>query len=103
MTLFLLTSLAPSTIQRIGFVAATCTTTAFVPQLVRVVRLKTARDVSLGTFLLFSVGVLLWTTYGFFANDLPVLISNSLTLLLSISILFLKIKYDRNAIKELKP
>ncbi len=96
------TPLSPVVIQRIGFVAATCSTTAFVPQLLRVIKLKTARDVSLGTFLLFSFGVLLWTTYGFLAHDLPVLISNSLTLVLSASILFLKIKYDRNAIKELQ-
>ena len=102
MTLCVLPSLTPSTIQRIGFLAATCTTTAFVPQLVRVIRLKTARDVSLGTFLLFSVVAVSLKNYGFLANDMPVLISNSLTLLLSASILFLKIKYDRNAIKELQ-
>ena len=94
--------LTPALIQRIGFFAATCTTTAFVPQLLRVIKLKTARDVSLGTFLLFSFGVMLWTTYGYLAHDTPVLLSNSLTLVLSASILFLKIKYDRNAIKELQ-
>ena len=47
-------------IDNIGFVAAFCTTVAFVPQLLRVIRLRSARDISLGTFLLFSVGVFLW-------------------------------------------
>ena len=45
-------------VELLGFVAAICTTAAFVPQLARVIRLRSARDISLPTFLLFSVGVL---------------------------------------------
>lgn len=96
-------ALAPAIVERIGFAAATCTTVAFVPQLLRVIKLKSARDVSLGTFLLFSLGVFLWLVYGLYSGSKPVTASNAVTLLLSLSILILKIKYDRNAIKELKP
>jgi MtN3 and saliva related transmembrane protein len=90
-------------IERIGFVAAFCTTTAFIPQLVRVLRLKSARDISLPTFLLFSLGVFLWLIYGIYSGSRPVIASNTVTLLLSLSILFLKIKYDRSSASELKP
>jgi len=90
-------------VERIGFVAAFCTTTAFVPQLVRVLRLRSARDISLPTFLLFSIGVFLWLVYGILAGSKPVIASNTVTLLLSLSILFLKLKYDRTAMKEMKP
>jgi len=79
-----------------GFAAAFCTTIAFVPQLVRVWRLKHAHDISLPTFLLFSIGVFLWLIYGLYAGDGPVIASNAATLVLSLSILFLKLKYDRN-------
>ena len=97
-----LVTLAPKLVERIGFLAAFCTTTAFIPQLVRVIRLKSARDVSLGTFLLFSLGVFLWFIYGIYAGSKPVIASNGATLVLSLSILVLKLKYDRNAIKEFK-
>jgi MtN3 and saliva related transmembrane protein len=92
---------APRWVEWTGFTAAFCTTTAFVPQLVRVLKLKSARDISLGTFLLFSLGVFLWLVYGIYAGSKPVIASNSATLILSLSILYCKLKYDRNATKEL--
>ncbi len=81
-------------IEFVGFLAAFCTTVAFVPQLVRVVRLRSARDISLPTFLLFSVGVFLWLIYGLRIDSNPVILSNAFTLILSVSILILKLRYD---------
>jgi len=80
----------------IGSLAAVCTTVAFVPQLVRVYRLRTARDISLITFLVFSLGVFLWPLYGLFIHSLPVIAANGATLALALAILFLKLLYDRN-------
>jgi MtN3 and saliva related transmembrane protein len=90
-------------VENLGFVAAFCTTAAFVPQLVRVLRLRSAREISLPTFLLFSIGVFLWLLYGLYTGSKPVIASNSVTLVLSVSILALKLRYDRDAVKELKP
>jgi MtN3 and saliva related transmembrane protein len=90
-------------VEHVGYAAAFCTTTAFVPQLTRVIRTRSARDISLPTFLLFSVGVFLWLLYGLYTGSKPVIASNSVTLVLSLSILILKLRYDRNAIKEIKP
>jgi len=95
-----MTSIDARMVEDIGFVAAFCTTAAFVPQLLRVMRLRSARDISLGTFLLFSVGVFLWLLYGIYTGSKPVIASNLVTLVLSISILILKIKYDRQCLKE---
>ncbi len=94
-------ALEPVWVERVGYAAAFCTTTAFVPQLIRVFRLKSARDISLPTFLLFSLGVFLSLMYGIYAGSKPVIASNSATLVLSLSILYLKLKYDRTASKEL--
>jgi len=90
-------------IQDIGFAAAFCTTAAFIPQLVRVLRLRSAREISLPTFLLFSVGVFLWLLYGIYTGSKPVIASNAVTLLLSVSILVLKLRYDRRTLEELEP
>jgi MtN3 and saliva related transmembrane protein len=97
------TNLSSTAVEGLGFVAAFCTTAAFVPQLVRVMRLRSARDISLPTFLLFSVGVFLWLLYGLYTGSKPVIASNAVTLVLSVSILVLKLRYDRNAVRELKP
>ena len=90
-------------VQDLGFAAAFCTTAAFVPQLVRVLKLRSAREISLPTFLLFSAGVFLWLLYGIYTGSRPVIASNALTLILSVSILVLKLRYDRRALEELEP
>ncbi|MDE3103816.1 MAG: SemiSWEET transporter [Acidobacteriota bacterium] len=91
-----MTDFSRPSVEMLGFAAATLTTTAFVPQLVRVLRLRSARDISLGTFLMFSVGVLLWFVYGILSGSKPVLVSNGITLLLSVSILGLKLWYGHS-------
>lgn len=90
-----------SLVEDIGFAAAFLTTAAFVPQLMRVMKLRSAREISLGTFLMFSVGVFLWLMYGIYTRSRPVIASNVATLVLSVSILILKLKYDLDAKKEL--
>lgn len=88
------------TIDFIGYVAATCTTLSFLPQLIRVLRLRSAREISLGMFLIFSVGTALWLTYGLLAHSKPVIAANAVTFVLAISILVLKLRFDRDALKE---
>ena len=103
MTLLAQTTAHAISIENLGFVAAFCTTIAFVPQLARVVRRRSAKDVSMPTFLLFSIGVFLWLVYGIDIGSRPVIASNSVTLVLSLGILILKLRYDREASKELQP
>lgn len=92
-----------STINLIGYAAAAGTTISFLPQLIRVVKLRSARDVSLGMFLIFSAGTVLWLTYGLLSHSWPVVAANGVTLVLSVSILLLKLRFDREGAKlELK-
>ena len=88
------------TINFIGYVAATCTTVSFLPQLIRVIRLRSAREISLGMFSIFSTGTALWLTYGVLLHSKPVAVANAVTLVLSISILVLKLRFDSEAVKE---
>jgi MtN3 and saliva related transmembrane protein len=83
------------TVNLIGSVAAICTTISFVPQLIRIYRLKSADEISLVMFLVFSLGVFLWLLYGIFIRSFPVILANSFTLALSLAILVLKVRYDR--------
>ena len=79
----------------LGLTAATLTTCSFVPQLTRIWRTKSAHDLSYGMFSAFSLGILLWLIYGVFRDDLPIIVANGITLVLSVTILLLKISYDR--------
>jgi MtN3 and saliva related transmembrane protein len=77
----------------LGFVAGTLTTIAFVPQVIKIWRSKHARDISTGTFAIFSSGVLLWLLYGIRLGALPIILANGITLVLSLTILVFKLKY----------
>jgi MtN3 and saliva related transmembrane protein len=77
----------------IGFCAATLTTIAFVPQAIRAWRTRHTRDISLPMYIIFTLGVLCWLIYGISLNSLPMILANSITLVLAVSILVLKIRY----------
>jgi MtN3 and saliva related transmembrane protein len=79
----------------IGSVAAVCTTGAFVPQVVRLWRLRSAAEISLLTFLVFSVGTFAWLVYGLLIRSLPVIGANAVTLGLALTMVVLKLRYDR--------
>ncbi len=77
----------------IGLVAGTFTTISFFPQLIRVCKTRSTRDISLWMFLLFTIGVLLWLIYGIYLQQWPVILSNLLTLISAVVILCFKLKY----------
>jgi MtN3 and saliva related transmembrane protein len=80
-------------IQILGLVAGTCTSLAAVPQLVKAWKTKEVKDVSLKMFLLYVVGIVLWLVYGILRTDIPIIITNSLSLTFNVAMLVLKLKY----------
>ena len=78
----------------IGFIAAFCTTAAFIPQAYKVFRTQKTEDISIGMFVLMSAGVALWTVYGLLIESLPIVTANSVTLILAVYILVMKINLD---------
>lgn len=77
----------------IGLIAGTLTTISFVPQLIRIWKTHSTKDLSLVMFLLFTAGVVMWLIYGICVRQLPVIISNVVTLLMAIIILIFKFIY----------
>jgi MtN3 and saliva related transmembrane protein len=77
----------------IGLIAALFTTVSLLPQLIKVYKTKSTKDISTGMFSLFCGGVFLWFIYGVFVNDLPIIIANSLAFIQAVAILFFKGKY----------
>ncbi|MFA5780000.1 MAG: SemiSWEET transporter [Elusimicrobiota bacterium] len=77
----------------LGLTAGTLTTFAFLPQLFKAWKSKSTSDISLGMFIILCAGILLWIAYGFFIKSFPVIISNAVTFILCMLILYFKIKY----------
>lgn len=78
--------------QIIGYVAAAITTSAFVPQVIKVLRHKDTKAISLSTYLILAVGVSTWLAYGIMVESYPIIVANSLTLSLIIMIIAVKLK-----------
>lgn len=82
-----------SFVQLLGLIAGTCTTVAFLPQVVKTWKSRSAKDLSLGMFSIFSLGVALWLVYGFLVQDIPVIAANLITLMLASTLLVFKLRY----------
>jgi MtN3 and saliva related transmembrane protein len=76
-----------------GYVAATLTTLAFVPQAVKTIRSKDASSISLGMYVVFTVGLCFWLVYGIVLRSWPMILSNVITLALAATILRMKLRY----------
>lgn len=85
--------MADPTTDLLGSLAGLCTTVAFVPQLVRVYRTRSTKDISLGMFLVFCVGVSLWLAYGLRVGAMPIVTANAVTLALAGGILVAKLRF----------
>ncbi|MGB9748409.1 MAG: SemiSWEET family sugar transporter [Candidatus Woesearchaeota archaeon] len=79
----------------IGFFAGICSTSAFVPQAIKTIRTKSAKDLSFETYLLINLGLLLWLIYGILLKELPIILANGIAFVFAIIILFLIIKYKK--------
>lgn len=77
----------------IGLAAGALTTVAFVPQVVKIWRTRSTHDISLGMFALFSTGLVLWLIYGISIGSTPIVIANTVTLVLALTILYFKLRY----------
>jgi MtN3 and saliva related transmembrane protein len=73
--------------------AATLTTAAFLPQALHILRHKDTRAISLQMYVAFATGVLLWMVFGLLIGNLPIIVSNAVTLGLALAIIAMKLKY----------
>lgn len=82
-------------IEYVGMLAGFCTTIAFVPQLVKVLKTKAVQDISILMYFIFIIGLILWIVYGIYYSSWPLIIANFFTLLFASAILFIKLLLDK--------
>ena len=80
-------------VEAVGTFAALCTTLCWLPQTVKIIREKRTEGLSLATQTIFSIGLAFWCAYGLLLGSWPLMLANLFTLLLSLTILVLKLRY----------
>lgn len=78
----------------LGYLAAFCTTAAFIPQALKVYKSKHTKDISVAMFSLMTFGIILWLIYGIIIISYPIIIANLVTVFFAVYILLMKIKID---------
>jgi len=86
-----------TSIEMIGYLAATLTTASFVPQALHTFRTRDVRGISLGMYSVFVAGSGLWLAYGLMIAARPVVIANAITLALALGILWMKLRFHADA------
>ena len=76
-----------------GYLAGLLSAVSLLPQVSKTIREKRTRDISLGMYLIFSTAMALWLVYGVLISSWPMMISNSFTLALALTVVVLKIKH----------
>ncbi len=77
----------------IGYLAAICTTLAFVPQALKTIKSRDTTGISLSMYVIFTTGVFFWLVYGLLLVNFPLIAANLVTFVLSATILWFKLKY----------
>lgn len=78
----------------IGIVAGIFTSSSIVPQIIKTLKKKKAREVSVFMFIVMMTGNALWVYYGFDKSDVAIISTNFLALGLNITMVVLKYRFS---------
>jgi MtN3 and saliva related transmembrane protein len=76
--------------QLLGFVAAGLSAISFLPQLIKIWKFRSVKDISTGMYVIYTFSVILWLIYGIIIKSEPLILAEILTLILVCAILTMK-------------
>ncbi len=79
----------------IGSLAGLCTTVAFLPQLVQIYKAKSGKGISTVMYCIFCFGICLWLCYGWLLGEVPMMVTNAVTLVLALAVLTMKLMWRK--------
>ncbi len=85
----------PGFMDFLGYLAATLTTLAFLPQVIHTFKTKSVDDLHVSTLIAFTSGVFLWLVYGLHIRSWPMIIANAITLCIQLPLLVMKLRYRK--------
>ncbi|KAA0128950.1 hypothetical protein FY557_06890 [Chryseobacterium sp. SN22] len=81
----------------LGIIAGALTSVAMLPQLIKVIKQKNAKDLSWGMLIVLISGLSLWVWYGFLKNELPIILSNAFAVIVNVTLLIFCIIYKKKS------
>ncbi|MGC4100125.1 SemiSWEET family sugar transporter [Ferruginibacter sp.] len=75
-----------------GFVSAI----TFLPQVIKLAKTKSVKDLSSLTLFFLFLNVSLWLIYGILVNAMPIMLTNGIVLSMIIMMIYFKIRYNKN-------
>lgn len=84
----------------IGFLAGIITTFSYAPQVYKVWKSRSTKDLSQLMNISLFIGLSMWLYYGFQTNSGPLILSNIISLLELSAIIIMKYKFDKDASLE---
>ncbi len=82
-----------SSVETLGLCAGMCTTLSFIPQIKKVWTTKSAKDISVHMYVIYSSGLLLWTIYGSLIGSISLILANFITMIFALCILVMKLRW----------
>lgn len=79
----------------LGYAAGAITTLTFLPQVLKTIKEKSAKDVSLMMFIIAAINEVMWIVYGALKDDMVIILTNSVILCLSVTMIYLKLNYNK--------
>lgn len=79
----------------LGLFAGACITISTIPQILKVWKTKKVKEISLKMFGILTFGIAVWIVYGILKNDLPIIITNSISLILNLIMVYFIIYYEK--------
>ncbi|MEN2401177.1 SemiSWEET transporter [Flavobacterium sp. MC2016-06] len=79
----------------IGLFAGACITISVIPQIIKVWKTKKVKEISLKMFGILTFGIAIWIVYGILKNDLPIIITNCISLFLNLIMVYFIIYYEK--------
>jgi MtN3 and saliva related transmembrane protein len=83
----------------IGTAGGIVSSVTFLPQVIKIWKTKSAKDLSMMTLFFLILNVSLWLTYGLLKTDFPLIITNSIVLTMILIMVYFKLKFKDNLIK----
>ena len=80
-----------------GIIAGIVLIIAYIPQIRKTYRLKKTDEISLGLFAMVGIGIAMWVGYGLYIRDYIVFTMNLLLLGFNLTVVAMKIIYDRKS------
>ena len=77
----------------LGIIAALLVNIAFFPQFLKSWKTKKTDDISMAMYVVYTAGVVLWLIYGIIIKNLPIILSDTIGLVLVSSVLYMKVRY----------